>query len=545
MKGYFSSSLIFSLLLSLAIAANGQSCTTATCNAASPNESDVLAALPSSGNTNSTVVVNIPSGTASWTTAFNYTVPSGVTNLTIQGATTVNCTGTAGQSSWSCPATDSTVIQDNLSDGGNPPLITITTGASSTYFRWTGTTFVTESGTAKNNGMVYIVGGSQNIRLDHNHINENGQNNSMFQVAGSTLGVADHNLFSLGNNSNVGNGFRDFATSDGANGDQAWNSASNWGSSSFWYLESDYFEGGSPTDCYNGGSLVIRYSTIDNAYVMALHGTKNDAGRGRSCRAVELYHNYISGSSNANAVIGPNGGSALMWGNNVASGYNHFNSPGAPRNFSGGDISTLAPNGWGLCGTSMGGPASSWDGNNPSTTGYPCLDGVGRGQGARLTGDFPILINSSTGTIAWPSQYLEPEYMWMNTLAAADEGYINDLSSQYNRDIYPDCGNRGSACSGAFNGTQGTGYGALASRPTTCTAGPGGTYGASPKGSYGVAYWATDANSGNGELYVCTSSNTWTPIYQPYTYPHPLVSGTTTTSGTTPPPPTGLVSTVD
>ena len=192
--------LVFSL------PAFSQSCTSAVCNAASPNLSDVLAALPSSSNSNASVVVNIPAGTASWSSALNYSVPSAVTNLTIQGATTVNCTGTAGQSSWSCPASDKTIITDGY--GSQPALITITTGSSSTNFRWTGTTLQTSSGTAKNNGMLYIVGGSHNVRIDHNHIDENGQNNSMIQVAGATLGVADHNLFSLGNNSNVGNGFR-------------------------------------------------------------------------------------------------------------------------------------------------------------------------------------------------------------------------------------------------------------------------------------------------------------------------------------------------
>ena len=29
-------------------------------------------------------------------------------------------------------------------------------------------------------------------------------------------------------------------------------------------------------------------------------------------------------------------------------------------------------------------------------------------------------------------------------------------------------------------------------------------------------------NGGEGELYVCTATNTWTAIYRPYTYPHPL-----------------------
>jgi hypothetical protein len=91
-----------------------------------------------------------------------------------------------------------------------------------------------------------------------------------------------------------------------------------------------------------------------------------------------------------------------------------------------------------------------------------------------------------------------------------------------------------------FNGTVGTGFGTLANRPTTCTAGPGGTYDTSPTGSYGVGYFATDQKT----LYVCTSTNTWTAIYQPYTYPHPLTAGGTTLSENPPTAPTGLVATV-
>jgi len=109
-----------------------------------------------------------------------------------------------------------------------------------------------------------------------------------------------------------------------------------------------------------------------------------------------------------------------------------------------------------------------------------------------------------------------------------------DQTTTADRDYYSECntGFGDSTCpKSAFNGSHGTGYGTLANRPATCTAGPAGTYGQSPTGSYGVAYFATDANNGNGELYVCTSTNTWTGIYQPYTYPHPLVTGSSATSG--------------
>ncbi len=94
------------------MAADAQSCTTAVCNAKSSGESDFLAALPSSSNTNATVVVNIPAGTRSWSSDLAYTIPSAVTNLTIQGASTLTWTGTAGTSSWNYSANDQTIIQD-------------------------------------------------------------------------------------------------------------------------------------------------------------------------------------------------------------------------------------------------------------------------------------------------------------------------------------------------------------------------------------------------------------------------------------------------
>src|SRR5271156_491779 len=84
---------------------SAQSCTTATCTAAGVSESQFLAALPAPSNTNATVTVTIPAGTSGWSTGINYTIPTAVTSLTIQGATAVNCTGTAGTSSYACTPT--------------------------------------------------------------------------------------------------------------------------------------------------------------------------------------------------------------------------------------------------------------------------------------------------------------------------------------------------------------------------------------------------------------------------------------------------------
>jgi hypothetical protein len=135
----------------------------------------------------------------------------------------------------------------------------------------------------------------------------------------------------------------------------------------------------------------------------------------------------------------------------------------------------------------------------------------------------------------WVHNALEPVYEWLNALPGIGQEIgppdsSDALTIHANRDYYQ--------YTTSFNGTSGTGSGLLSARPATCTAGPGGTFGAGPPefgGSPGVAYWATDNNT----LYVCTATNTWTAYYTPYTYPHPLVTGGTQASGN-PNPPTNL-----
>jgi hypothetical protein len=95
-----------------------------------------------------------------------------------------------------------------------------------------------------------------------------------------------------------------------------------------------------------------------------------------------------------------------------------------------------------------------------------------------------------------------------------------------NRDYYDGTGGIQTSATSPFNGTSGVGWGTKANRPTTCTT--------------GVAYWATDegewasgtdVNSvdhagADGNLYICTATNTWSAsaAYTPYTYPHPRVT---------------------
>jgi hypothetical protein len=533
----------------LLIATCGRTARAQTINAASCNASDIQNALASVNQATATVV--IPSGTCAWTSSISYTVPSSVTNLTIQGQTAVTCTGNAGTSGYSCSATDNTIIEDDSTSSSS--LWNITTGGPSSFFRITGITLEPVSGAAaKSNGIFNFGGRTANFRWDHSHIVVKYYDNAGPQFDGQIEGVIDHNVMSGGSASDFTNIIRvdnDLLDNVG-NGDGGWMAATQFGSQHFLFLESNYITGGYTTDCDHAGRLVIRYNTLYNVQGNngAIHSTKYSY---RGCRAQEFYHNYMSGSGVDYAATGGEGASLLIWGNTLGNlSDNWFYAGGLYRNSTGVNNISMA---WGWCGTTVaskfGGSTSPWDGNSDTATGYPCLDGLGRGQqqDAMNGADVSGLIDLATGTQSWPHQYLEPIYLFENTLPNGMSGEVlrTDVSTAIDRDIYFDCGSYNSACSGGFTGAHGTGDGTLASRPSTCTAGPGGTFGQSPTGSYGVAYWATDANSGNGELYVCTSTNTWTAVYTPYAYPHPLVTGGTVESnGNTPAAPTNLSATV-
>jgi hypothetical protein len=140
-------------------------------------------------------------------------------------------------------------------------------------------------------------------------------------------------------------------------------------------------------------------------------------------------------------------------------------------------------------------------------SGYPALYQIGRGQ----------------------NQTLYPAYVWGNTnfsveVNACDAPEVPGMV-QFNRDVYSSTSG-GCTAGGACAGGVGTGT----VLPTTCTTGAG--------------FWKTDAGGNwdtrnaaaqDGALYKCTSANTWTLFYTPYTYPHPLQGTTTPAPDSTPP----------
>jgi hypothetical protein len=529
--------ILFGLLMSAFCSAEAQTCTASgtKLNAATCNQADVQACFTAA--TSSTTVINIPacSGGSTWGSETTFTVPSGNTSLSILGAGSLTTPGGG----------DQTVIIDG--SNSTSPILQIVTAAASSTFRIAGITFELNSGTTKNNGIVIIGGSSQHIRTDHVHF-VSAVNSNVFQFSGCVYGVLDHSIFdeaagSTSNSVRLYNQGPCYGDALGV-GDQAWAHSTGLGGPNFMFVEDNVFNNGAGDDCTDGGSFVWRFNTMNTtapAPSVQTHPT-GGGGRIRGCRAWEVYQNQFLASNYINAALWMSSGTGVVWGNTApgssaggGAGYQNFLELLSMRQSNSTYSESAPPNGWGYCGTAYNGTGSNWDQNLSASSGRSCLDQPGRGIGDLLTGGFTFdgsgsnnVTNTATGCTssspcAAPRQASEPIYEWMDNYSAVPQNPSNLVANSNpsaliaNSDYYTWCSASSLSGCTSFNGTVGVGSGTLAARPSTCTT--------------GVAYWATDQGSwnnsgsgGQGQLFKCTSTNTWTLFYTPYTYPHPLVA---------------------
>jgi len=467
-------------------------------NAASCSASDVRAAI-NSASTGDTVVVPSCSST-SWGSVVNLNKA-----ITLQGQTTCNGQG----ATLAC--TDSTIISV-----GTPSALTI----SASNARVTGLTINGTQGTGTEN--IEVNQELTGWRIDHVHIGSSTNGCGIYVDGGS--GLIDHVYMDT---RGCGIGAEGDHSGDKYPGDYAWSHPLSLGSSSSIYVEDSRFVWTSQTDgaydLYNGANFVFRFNSLEGATI-GDHGL--DSSAGRSTLHEEIYNNTSTQKSFDNYTFwNTRGGSQLIF-NNTVSGWSLFADLRLYR----------SDNGYGWGNGNDCSSNSNWiDGNTGH--GYPCRDQVGRGPETNSANDWP----TKTSTAVF-SEALVPSYFWANTHngvapvwssdGSGDIHVSNDANSdmpnnasQYqvlpNRDFY-------NQVSGTGNGTVGVGSGVLASRPSSCTT--------------GVGYWATDqgnwnqsGSGGQGVLYVCTSTNTWTLYFTPYTYPNPLQAG-----NPPPAPPTNL-----
>ena len=554
-----------------------------TWTAASCSETDVARAIASAVSGDTVVIPTCtsttPGGANTWTSTLTISVP-----ITLEGQDSPG--GTGG-------GTGHTVLIDNVTKTPcvDAPLISLTASATT---GWRLTAF-TIQGDAPDPGAcsehLELSGGSHSFRVDH--IAFTNMTTTGVITWGDLRGVADHNTFS-------GASLRGYLIQHdswggvGANGDNSWAQPDDWGSADAFYVENNDFTSlteasdASSVGCQGGGRCVIRFNT--NISVVGAHGT-DTTQRQRGMRHEEVYNNTFNdnrvvvpqaGQYRSGAVLefnntfattqpGSYGGLQLFeiyrevdgwppWGPSGGQSACDGNSPFDDNSSSDPYVSGTATSGTSgdtLQDTSKSWTANQWVGyslydatrnlgatiqSNTSNTlttyaatqngphnwalgdtyqinyVYPCLDQPGRGAGNYISGSPPT-------PAAWPAEVLDPAYGWNNSFNGTTQAVFGTYYThvQANRDFYDYVP--------SFNGTQGTGVGTLASRPATCTV--------------GVAYWATDqgnwnqsGSGGQGELFVCTATNTWTLYYEPYQYPHPL-----DTTGTPPNPPTNLTAT--
>lgn len=281
------------------------------------------------------------------------------------------------------------------------------------------------------------------------------------------------------------------------------------GTSEVVYYEDNYIVNSATnfTDGNYGCRRVERFNTVADSgvWTFEVHGMQ---GLNRGCQQTEVYHNYVGGTGGGFSEI--RGGSGFMFGNVMASGV----TSGINLTIDRSEYDEAAGNFGQVKECGVGGA----DGNSPTgvdqqtggSNGWRCRDQVGTSHDAAQWSHSPQGDPTSFG--AW-NQTQRALGFWSNTHGAGalsidvnTQGDIETVKVLVSREFYCDTGFSGGACgSGVQIGT---------SLPGACTV--------------GQLYWKTDEGEWNsnqggndGRLYRCSSTNTWTLYYTPYTYPHP------------------------
>lgn len=448
----------------------------ATITAANCSQSTVQSAVTSaaSGDT-----VTIPSGSCTWGTAISINK-----KITVKGA-----------------GSNSTVI---TSSGQGVSLFTIGGGVRITGigFRMYGSTNL-------------INASGKGWRIDHcsfSRVDDVGVSGAYAvftkgsNVASSPAGLIDNSTF---------NDCRIYAGGVSSFNEQhkIWNAPAGFGDQDAVYVEDNditRIAQGNVIDASYSGKYVFRFNTYRYANIEA-HDMPTPNGS-RATRRTEIYNNIAIGNYETTKKYQRpghiRGGETLIFNNTIQGKW------GTPYF----DISVRR--------TQANYDADYCNGNDPKDSndreGWLCRDQPGAGRDSVLTTSTGSYGNYKT---SWGAQMKSPVYAWGNNTTINVHVETSPWALVEERDYY-DGGTWGLQTSktSPFNGTKGVGRGTFANMPDTCTA--------------GVAYWVTDRGSwnksgsgGQGQLYKCTSTNTWTLYYEPYTYPHPL------RSGETPPPP--------
>jgi hypothetical protein len=323
--------------------------------------------------------VRVPAGTCTWLTVV--AIPAGM-DITLQGAgagvTTVDGTST-----------------------GTPLWVGVGNR------RVTGFTFICG----------YITIDGENWRIDHNSFTCNSFQAGVYvngqRAQNSPKGLVDHNTFL--NRRVIIYGYPGVSLSD-LNRATQWFDPLALGTGEAVYIEDNSFTYtvfGNALDCQHGGRLVFRHNVVTDTY-LEVHSVQ---GTSRACRKWEIYENTLTQSSfDVYRPMFLRGGTGVVFNNTINGAWGEkYLVVDNVR-----DVTTYGPP-FGKCdGT------SPWDGN-ADTTGWPCLDQIGRGGDSSIFNGTPP---------PYPVQTSEPAYFWNNTINGLPAGVSVDNGSPIH--IHPD-----------------------------------------------------------------------------------------------------------
>ena len=296
---------------------------------------------------------------------------------------------------------------------------------------------------------------------------------------GGAYGLVDHDDITAGGGSDELIFVRGPANS--------WQTSDSLGTADNLFIEDSTFNGsGYVTDCNSNSRCVVRFNIITGNMKIDAHGKASNSPP-RGVREMEIYDNTWTSLSLYWAAIELRGGTGMVFDNKA---------PNLGSGVSGAWV-YLTDYGYTATWTNFGSAYQCL--NN-----YPVDDQIGVGKDPKTAASDPYYVwNNIKGGSYWPLS-------WKAVPSVSVSGCSQTFSIQdvikANRDYYI-------SSSTPFDGTSGVGVGTLANRSSTCTP--------------GVGYWATDQGSWNtkdsgnqGELYKCTSVNTWSLSYVPYKYPY-------------------------
>jgi hypothetical protein len=521
--------------------------------------------------------ITIPDGPHTWT-------PSGPAiskAITLQGLGTVTTASTAKATNFATNC--GTVITDACT--GQNGLLQFTLVANKAS-RMTGIKFTGIRSEPQSNGIIYLVGGvyepetdTRSMRIDHCVVNN--LNGCMISTQ-DVMGVVDHCSFrSADGLSSIP--FRVFnANWPGPHPEIYWALASgSWsdhnffGTRKFLFFEDNNFLAVAPyaaVDSWGGARFVFRHNTNTNTQI-ELHGTES-SGRTRGGRAVEVYANEFVNSPPAGYVVNLRSGVALIYDNttsgswanppNIALHAHRMFYPLSPFGDTNGPEAD-GQNPWDLNATESDGTyvaahkaspylfgtfTATSGGTNPGFYNEPTVTVSGAGWTTNQWVGYSIRKTESIGIGAY--QYAsEIVANTSDTITYYDAGGYGTTMTFMNGDVFtirkvihPLDGvgrSEGTPIAGTDTPILPTGWNDQIDSPC---------YEWNNKNPDGTTFFhmgSATATAVLGTNYINdTGSHTPAPGYTPYTYPHPLVSGSV--SGDIIPPvvtldsPTGTVS---